>query len=165
MLFHVLNVLYFYISTSRSMCVVPSMAVFCSYVISCFLCMFLKCFLWVILKWFLLPLKWLVSSLVLHSKYTVFVLYWSYLCLIIIIIIIISNAVWSHLYCVLSTNPTFHTFFRHLFRLSISFYPLNDHFSNMLLRLFSYVSVFDTCVLLVSCCSLFGPRDVVSPRK
>jgi len=44
-LFHMLNVLYFYISTSRSMCVVPSMAHFCSYLISCFLCMFLQCFL------------------------------------------------------------------------------------------------------------------------
>ena len=31
-----LNVLYFYISTFRSMCAVPSVAVFCRYLISCF---------------------------------------------------------------------------------------------------------------------------------
>jgi len=54
-LFHMLNILYFYISTSRIMCVVPSMVFFCSYLLSCFLCMFLKCFLWVILKCFQLP--------------------------------------------------------------------------------------------------------------
>ena len=130
MLFHMLTVLYFYINTSRSMCVVPIIALFCSYLISCCLCMFLRCFFWVILKWFQLPLLWLVSSLVLHSKYTVFVLYcfrtfsasWSYLCLIIIIIIIIivSNTVWSHYYCILSTTPMVHTSFLYLFRLSIS---------------------------------------------
>jgi hypothetical protein len=87
MLFHMLNVLYFYINTSRSMCVVPNMALFYTCLISCCLCMFLRCFLWVILKWFQLPLLWLVSSLGLHWKYTVFVLYcfrtfsasWSYL--------------------------------------------------------------------------------------
>ena len=32
----VLNLLYFYISTSRSMCAVPNMAVFCSSLTSCF---------------------------------------------------------------------------------------------------------------------------------
>ena len=32
----VLNILYFYISTFRSMCVVPNMAVFCSSLTSCF---------------------------------------------------------------------------------------------------------------------------------
>ena len=36
MLFCVLNVLCFYISTSLSMCAVPNMAVFCSSLISCF---------------------------------------------------------------------------------------------------------------------------------
>ena len=36
MLFPMLNILYFYISTSRSMCAVPNMAVFCSSLISCF---------------------------------------------------------------------------------------------------------------------------------
>ena len=32
----VLNLLFFYISTFRSMCAVPNMAVFCSYLTSCF---------------------------------------------------------------------------------------------------------------------------------
>ena len=32
----VLNILYFYISTFRSMCAVPNMAVFCSSLTSCF---------------------------------------------------------------------------------------------------------------------------------
>ena len=32
----VLNLLYFYISTYRSMCAVPNMAVFCSFLTSCF---------------------------------------------------------------------------------------------------------------------------------
>ena len=41
----VLNVLYFYISTFRSMCVVPSMAVFCSFLTSCFPGMLLTYFL------------------------------------------------------------------------------------------------------------------------
>jgi hypothetical protein len=36
MLFCMLNVLYLCIITSRSMCAVPSMAVFCSFLISCF---------------------------------------------------------------------------------------------------------------------------------
>jgi len=35
-LFPVLNLLYFYISTFRSMCAVPNMAVFCSSLTSCF---------------------------------------------------------------------------------------------------------------------------------
>jgi hypothetical protein len=34
MLFHTLNVLYFYIGTSQIMCAVPSMAVFCCLLIS-----------------------------------------------------------------------------------------------------------------------------------
>ena len=41
----VLNLLYFYISTFRSMCVVPNMAVFCSSLTSCFPGMLLTCFL------------------------------------------------------------------------------------------------------------------------
>ena len=41
----VLNLLYFYISTSRSMCAVPSMVVFCSSLTSCFPCMLLTYFL------------------------------------------------------------------------------------------------------------------------
>ena len=35
-LFAMLNLLYYYISTFQSMCAVPSMAVFCSSLISCF---------------------------------------------------------------------------------------------------------------------------------
>jgi len=41
----VLNLLYFYISTFRSMCAVPNMAVFCSSLTSCFPDMLLTCFL------------------------------------------------------------------------------------------------------------------------
>ena len=41
----VLNQLYFYISTFRSMCAVPNMAVFCSSLTSCFPGMFLTYFL------------------------------------------------------------------------------------------------------------------------
>jgi len=36
LLFPMLRILYFYISTFRSVCVVPKMAVFCSFLISCF---------------------------------------------------------------------------------------------------------------------------------
>ena len=41
----VLNLLYFYINTFRSMCAVPNMAVFCSSLTSCFLGMLLTYFL------------------------------------------------------------------------------------------------------------------------
>ena len=41
----VLNLLYFYISTFRSMCAVPNMAVFCSFLTSCFPGMSLTYFL------------------------------------------------------------------------------------------------------------------------
>ena len=41
----VLNLLYFYISTFRSMCAVPDMAVFCSFLTSCFPDMLLTYFL------------------------------------------------------------------------------------------------------------------------
>jgi len=41
----VLNLLYFYISTFRSMCAVPNMAVFCGSLTSCFPGMFLTYFL------------------------------------------------------------------------------------------------------------------------
>ena len=41
----VLNLLYFYISTFRSMCAVPNMAVFCSSLTSCFPGMLLMYFL------------------------------------------------------------------------------------------------------------------------
>jgi hypothetical protein len=36
MLFPIINILHFYISTCRSMRAVSSMAVFCSFIISCF---------------------------------------------------------------------------------------------------------------------------------
>jgi len=42
MLFRKINILYPYISTSRSMCAVPNMAIFCSSLISCFPGMLLK---------------------------------------------------------------------------------------------------------------------------
>ena len=42
----VLNLLYFYIGTFRSMCAVPNMAVFCSSLTSCFLGMLLTCPIW-----------------------------------------------------------------------------------------------------------------------
>jgi hypothetical protein len=45
MLFTMLNVLCFYISTSRSVCAVPNMAVFCSSLVSCFPGTLLRCFL------------------------------------------------------------------------------------------------------------------------
>ena len=41
----VLNLLYFYISTFRSMCAVPNMAVFCTSLTSCFPVMLLTYFL------------------------------------------------------------------------------------------------------------------------
>ena len=41
----VLNLPYFYISTSRSLCAVPNMAVFCSSLTSCFPIMLLAYFL------------------------------------------------------------------------------------------------------------------------
>ena len=48
----VLNLLYFYISTFRSMCAVPSMAVFCSSFTSCFLGMLLTYLLLLLLLLF-----------------------------------------------------------------------------------------------------------------
>jgi hypothetical protein len=45
MLFPMLNILYSYISTSRSVCAVPNMADFCSALISCFPVMLLRYFL------------------------------------------------------------------------------------------------------------------------
>ena len=44
-LFAMLNLLHFYISTFRSMCDVPNMAVFCISLISCFPDMFVRYFL------------------------------------------------------------------------------------------------------------------------
>ena len=73
MLFAVLNILYFYISTSRSMCAVPNMAVFCSSLISCFAVCCSGIF-WMILRQFHLPLLLLVWHLILHSTCAVFLL-------------------------------------------------------------------------------------------
>ena len=44
-LFQLLNLLYFYISTFHSVCAVPNMAVFCSFLTSCFPVMLLGYFL------------------------------------------------------------------------------------------------------------------------
>ena len=68
-----LNLLYFYINTFRSMCAVPNKAVFCSSLNSCFLGMLLTYFL----NYFDIvpfPLLLLVSPLFLHSTCTVFLL-------------------------------------------------------------------------------------------
>jgi len=45
MLLSITNVLYFYISNIHSMCPVPNMAVFCSFLVSCLSGMFLRHFL------------------------------------------------------------------------------------------------------------------------
>jgi len=46
----VLNLLYFYISIFRSMCAVPNMAVFCSFLTSCIPGMLLTYFLWQVVR-------------------------------------------------------------------------------------------------------------------
>jgi hypothetical protein len=66
MLFPMINVSYFYISTFQSMCAVSSMAVVCSSL--------MLCLLGVILRWFQLAPLLLVSLLFLHSTYAVFLL-------------------------------------------------------------------------------------------
>ena len=69
----VLNLLYFYISTFRSMCAVPNKAVFCSSLTSCFPGMLLTYFL---NDSEIVPvsLLLLVSPLFLHSTCAVFLL-------------------------------------------------------------------------------------------
>ena len=69
----VLNRLYVYISTFRSMCAVPNMAVFCSSLTSCFPSMLLTYFL---NDFEIVPvaLLLLVSPLFLHSTCAVFLL-------------------------------------------------------------------------------------------
>ena len=69
----VLNLLYFYISTFRSMCAVPNMAVFCSSLTSCFPGTLLTYFLNDFEKVPVAPII-TVSSLLLHSTCTVFLL-------------------------------------------------------------------------------------------
>ena len=65
-LFSMFNISYFYISTSRSMCAVPKMTVFCNFVISFFpACCSGR--LWMILRWFHLSQVLLISLLFLRS--------------------------------------------------------------------------------------------------
>jgi len=61
----VLNLLYFYISTFRSMCAVPNMAVFCSSLASCFPGMLLTYFLILILRLHLIII--IIFSLNIHN--------------------------------------------------------------------------------------------------
>ena len=70
---HVKNVVYFYISTSRSLCAVPNMAVFCS---SLFLALPVCStgIIWVILRWFQSPLLLMVSLLFSHFTCAEFLL-------------------------------------------------------------------------------------------
>ena len=91
----VLNLLYFYISTFRSICAVPNMAVFCSSLTSCFPDMLFTYFL---NDFEIVPvaLLLLVSPLFLHSTCAVFLLQGLYISefsrlLSIIIIIIIKE--------------------------------------------------------------------------
>jgi hypothetical protein len=62
-------VLYFYISTSRSMCAVPNMAVVRNSLTSC-----LGIF-WIILRWYQSPLLLLVSRVFLHATCAEFLLH------------------------------------------------------------------------------------------
>jgi hypothetical protein len=81
MLFPMINVLYFYISTFRNMCAVLSMTVFCSLLNSCFsvvLLMYIVSDVAVVP----LPLLLVVSLLFLHSTFIIIIL---------IIIIVIYN--------------------------------------------------------------------------
>jgi len=68
-----LNPLYFYISTFRSMCAVPNMAVFCSSLTSCFSVMLLKYFL---NDFEIVPVAPIITGItfVLHSTCAVFLL-------------------------------------------------------------------------------------------
>jgi hypothetical protein len=66
--------MYFYISTFRSMCAVPNMAVFCSSLIYVFL-LWCSRILWMVLKWFLLLLLLPISPKFLYSTYTVYLLW------------------------------------------------------------------------------------------
>ena len=73
MLFPTFNVLYFYISTFRSMCAVPNMAVFLSSMIRGFP-MCCSGIFWMILRWSQLPLLLLVLPLFLHPLCAMFLL-------------------------------------------------------------------------------------------
>ena len=73
MLFTMLNLLYFYISTFRSMCAVPNMAVFCNSLISCFPGMLLRYFL---NDFEMVPVVPVIDGIILflHSTCAVFIL-------------------------------------------------------------------------------------------
>jgi len=68
----VLNLLYFYISTFRSMCAVPNMAVFCSSLTSCFPGMLLTYFF--LNDFQIVPVEPIITGLFLHSTCAVFLL-------------------------------------------------------------------------------------------
>ena len=84
MLFPVLNVLYFYISTFRSICAVPKMAVFCNSLISCFPDMLLRYFL---NGFETVTIALIITGItfVLHGKWDAFII------IIIIVIIIVKS--------------------------------------------------------------------------
>ena len=73
MLFRMLNALYFYIFTSRSICAVPNMNVFCNSLICWSPGIFFRYFL-NYFRWFQLPLLLVLSPLLLHSTCAVFLL-------------------------------------------------------------------------------------------
>jgi hypothetical protein len=64
--FTMINVLYFYISTFRNMCIVPSMTVFCGFLNSCFPVVLLMYF---VSDFEVVPVAYVVSFLFLHSTY------------------------------------------------------------------------------------------------
>ena len=80
----VLNLLYFYISTFRSMCAVPNMAVFCSSLTSCFPGMLLKYFL---NDFEIVPVAPIITGITF-----VFIFHMRCISIVIIIIIIIISA-------------------------------------------------------------------------
>jgi len=65
MLFPILNILYFYISTFRSVCAVPKMAFFLVPQFCAFSVNWSSIF-WIILRWFQLPILLLISLLFSH---------------------------------------------------------------------------------------------------
>ena len=92
----VLNLLYFYISTFRSMCAVPNMAVFCSYLTSCFPGMLLTYF---VNNFEIIPVAPIITGIT-------FV--FTFHCIIIIIIIIISRLIFREMNCICSANHMSH---------------------------------------------------------
>ena len=120
----VLNLLYFYISTFRSMCALPNMAVFWSSLTSYFPGMLLTYFL----NYFeIVSVAPLITgiTLFLHSTCAVFL----FIIIIIIIIIIIQQAV-----------QRFHTFLRPLYNYIIFFLQLPLSFQSSSINPFSPIS-------------------------